>query len=225
MRGNLRNPVFSFFITFLAFSICLFCSTPLSLAAKTEIRTIGIVPSFGTYSFRGSIDFSAARPGKTEIGKVTVFGTYNGPYPWIMRIYTDNTNFMPVAGTLASKSRSGLISEDGQFTIPLAVNCPNFGNDVWLNVPDVNDENYRPYKAEAQVNVANHTDCIIMGIDPRNADWVSGTDRVLFTDDDNPLGDLGLATPFDIIFSAYFDEKSIKGKYTSNLYIELIPAP
>jgi hypothetical protein len=64
-----------------------------------------------------------------------------------------------------------------------------------------------------------------MGIDPRNADWVSGGDRTLFTEDDNPLGDITLGTPFDIKFAAYFDEKSVKGNYTSNLYIELIPAP
>ncbi|NQU73102.1 MAG: hypothetical protein HQ547_00120 [Candidatus Omnitrophica bacterium] len=196
----------------------------LTPAVKTEIKTVGTVPSFGTYSFRGSLNFNVTKPGKFEIGKITVFGTYNGPYPWIMRVYTDNTNFMPIAGSLKSKSRAGLISGDGQFTIPLKANCQNFGED-WVYVPDINDREYKPYSPPKEVGAGEYTECIIVGIDPRNADWVSGRDRTLFTDDDNPLGDLTLATPFDIKFSADFNEKTIKGNYTSNLYIELIAAP
>ena len=195
------------------------------LASKTEVKTVGTVPSFGTYSFKGSLNFNIPKQGKFEIGKVTVYGTYNGPYPWIMRVYTDNTNFMPVAGSLEMQNKAGLISEDGQFVIPLEVNCPNFGKDVWVRVPDINEEKYKPYRPPKEVGMADYTDRIIMAIDPRNADWVSGGDRTLFTDDDNPLGDTTLATPFDIKFAAWFDEKSIKGKYTANLYIELVPAP
>lgn len=224
MRKNFFFITFisSLFLLLIPYSLIL---TPYSHASKTEVKTIATVPSFGTYSFRGSINFNVPKPGKFEIGKITVFGVYNGTYPWIMRIYTDNTNFMPVAGSLGTQSKAGLISEDKQFIIPLEVNCPNFGKDVWARVPDINDENYKSYKPPKEVGMANYTDCIIMGIDPRNADWVSGADRTLFTDDDNPLGDTTLATPFDIKFAAYFDEKSIKGNYTSNLYIELIPAP
>ena len=196
-----------------------------SCASKTEVKTLGVVPSFGTYSFKGSLNFTIPKPGKFEIGKVTVFGTYNGAYPWIMRIYTDNTNFMPVAGSLTAKSKAGLISEDGQFTIPLEISCPNFGKNVWAHIPDINDKGYKPYRPSKDPGIGEHTDRIIMGIDPRNADWVSGSDRTLFTEDDNPLGDITLGTPFDIKFAAYFDEKSVKGNYTSNLYIELIPAP
>ena len=207
-------------------SACLLiaCARP-GLAARTEIKTAGTVPSFGTYSFKGSLAFKIPKPGKYELGTVTVLGTYNGPYPWIMRIYTDNTNFMPVAGTIKPASRAGLISEDGQSTIPLEVNCPNFGKDIWAAVPDINDESYKPYSPPKEVGTADYTECIIMGIDPRNADWVSGNDRVLFTEDDNPLGDITLSTPFTMRFSAYVDEKSIKGNYSVNLYIELIAAP
>ncbi len=194
-------------------------------ASKTEVKTLGTVPSFGTYSFKGSLNFTIPKPGKFEIGKVTVLGTYNGAYPWIMRIYTDNTNFMPVAGSLTTKSKAGLISEDGQFTIPLEISCPNFGKNVWASIPDINDEGYKSYRPSKDPGIGEHTDRIIMGIDPRNADWVSGADRTLFTEDDNPLGDITLGTPFDIKFAAWFDEKSVKGNYTSNLYIELIPAP
>lgn len=204
---------------------CMIVFPRLGLATKAEIKTFGTVPSFGTYSFRGFLNFKIPKPGKFEIGKITIFGTYNGPYPWIMRVYTDNTNFMPLAASIETKSRAGLISENGQFTIPLEVNCPNFGKDVWVSVPDINDENYKPYSPPRQAGFGDYTDCIVMGIDPRNADWVSGGDRALYTADDNPLGDTTLATPFDVKFSAYFDEKSIKGNYTSNLYIELIPAP
>lgn len=222
-----KNPIFIKFIIVLSFLIThnSLLATKSCYASKTEVRAVGTVPSFGTYSIRGSLNFNITKPGRFEIGKVTVFGTYNGPYPWIMRIYTDNTNFMPTASSLGAKGKSGLISEDGQFTIPLEVNCPNFGKDVWVNVPDINDENYRPYKPPKQVGMADYTDCIIMGIDPRNADWVSGRDRTLFTDDDNPLGDITLTTPFEIRFAAYFDEKTIKGNYSSNLYVEVIPAP
>lgn len=194
-------------------------------ASKTEVKTIGTVPSFGTYSIKGSLNFRVPKPGKFEIGKITVLGTYNGPYPWIMRIYTDNTNYMPVAGTLGSRSRAGLISADGQFTIPIEVNYPNLGPGVWASIPDINDADYKPYKPAKEVGIADYTDRIIMGIDPRNGDWVSGTDRAIFTDDDNPLGDITMATPFEIKFSAYFDEKTTKGNYTSNIYIELVPAP
>jgi hypothetical protein len=200
-------------------------SSVVSHASKTEIKTLGTVPSFGTYSFKGSLNFTIPKQGKFEIGKITVLGTYNGPYPWIMRIYTDNTNFMPLAGSLANRSKAGLISEDGQFTIPLEISCPNFGKNVWAPVPDINDEGYTPYCPSKEPGIGTHTDRIIMGIDPRNADWVCGSDRTLFTEDDNPLGDITLGTPFDIKFAAYFDEKSVKGNYTSNLYIELIPAP
>ena len=203
----------------------LLTSPPYCAASKTEVKTIGTVSSFGIYSFKGDLKFNVKGPGKFEIGKITVHGTYNGPYPWIMRVYTDNTNFMPVAGILKTAGRSGLISEDGQFTIPLEVNCPNFGKDVWVSVPDINDESYKPYKPPKEVGKSEYTDRIIVGIDPRNADWVSGRDRILFTDDDNPLGDITISTPFEIKFGAYFDEKNTSGIYTSNLYIELIPAP
>jgi hypothetical protein len=209
----------------LLFTIYTILPLAVCLASKTEIKTLGTVPSFGTYSFRGSLNFNIQKPGKFEIGKVTVFGTYNGPYPWIIRIYTDNTNFMPLAGSLETKNRAGLISEDGQYTVPLEITCPNFGKDVWVAVPDINDDPYNPYQPPRQVGEAFYTDCIIMGIDPRNADWVSGADRMLFTQDDNPLGDTTLTTPFDIRFAAYFDEKTIRGNYTSNLYIELVSAP
>ncbi|MDD5449160.1 MAG: hypothetical protein PHO42_00990 [Candidatus Omnitrophica bacterium] len=194
-------------------------------ASKSEIKTLGIVPSFGTYSFRGSLNFTVKKPGRFEIGKITVFGTYNGAYPWIMRIYTDNTNLTPLAGSLSAINKAGLISEDGQYTVPLEAACPNFGKDVWVYVPDINNDTYKAYAPPREVGTADYTECIIMGLDPRNADWVSGPDRTLFTADDNPLGDTTLATPFDIRFAAYFDEKTIKGKYTSNLYIELVPAP
>jgi len=197
----------------------------LCFAAKTEIKTLGTVPSFGIYSFKSSLNFTILKPGKAEIGKITVLGTYNGPYPWIMRVYTDNSNFMDLVGSVHSQSKAGLISLDGRYTVPLQVNCPNFGESVWVYIPDINDEHYKAYKPPKEVGARDHTECIIMGIDPRNADWVSGRDRALYTRDDNTLGDITLATPFDIKFSAEFDEKTIKGKYTANLYIEIISAP
>ncbi|MEI8175341.1 MAG: hypothetical protein WCG78_00550 [Candidatus Omnitrophota bacterium] len=204
--------------------ISLAVAIPPSYASKTEIKVTGTVPSFGTYSVKGAVNFKIAKPGRFEIGKVTVYGTYNGPYPWIMRVYTDNTNYMPVAGSLATVSRAGLISDDGQFTVPLQINCPNLGAD-WAYIPDINDTGFKPYQASKEPGVATHTECLIMGIDPRNADWVSGPDRKLFTGDDNPLGDTTMTTPFDIRFAADFDDKTVRGSYTSNIYVELVPAP
>ena len=215
------NFYLKFLILILSFSI----SALPAYATTTKIHTVGTIPSFGTYSFKGSLSFNIPNPGKYEIGKITVFGTYNKPYPWVMRVYTDNTNYAGIGGNLETQSRAGLISTDGKFTIPLEVNCPNFGEDVWVRIPDINDESYEPYKPSREAGMSTHSDCIIMGIDPRNADWVSGRDRVLFTNDDNPAGDTTLAPPFDIKFAAYFDQKAIRGNYTSNLYIEIVPAP
>jgi hypothetical protein len=66
---------------------------------------------------------------------------------------------------------------------------------------------------------------VIIGIDPRNRIWVSGPDGSLFTNDDNPLGDMTLSTPFEIFFAADIDEHTVQGEYTGRIYIEIIPAP
>ncbi len=219
---NILKPVLMAAI--ITFPLVIFTSHS-CFATKTEIKVVGNVASFGAYSVKGSICFKIPKAGKYEIGKVTVLGTYNGPYPWIMRIYTDNTNYQPVAGTIKPANKSGLISDDGQFVIPLQINCPNMDKDEWSYVPDIGEEDYKTYVAPQEVGKAVHTECIIMGIDPRNADWVAGKDRALFTEDDNALGDITIATPFDIRFAADFDCKAIEGDYNTNVYIELLPAP
>ncbi len=194
-------------------------------AARAEIRASGTVASFGTYSFSGPLLFQITQPGDLEIGHIQVDGVHNGEYPWVMRIYTDNASFVGVGGALSPSSRAGLISSDGQYVVPLFVSCPNFGDEIWIPVPDRSDPAYQPYRPSDQVGVRAYSECIIMGIDPRNADWVAGDDRSLWTEDDNPLGDTTMATPFEIRVAARCGVEAVAGTYTGRVIIELVTAP
>ena len=64
-----------------------------------------------------------------------------------------------------------------------------------------------------------------MGIDPRNAHWVAGQDALLFTEDDNVLGDITAATPFELTLRATVSPTTVQGNYDTILYIEIVPAP
>ena len=64
-----------------------------------------------------------------------------------------------------------------------------------------------------------------MGIDPRNAPWVAGQDGILFTDDDNILGDTTVKTPFELTLRAVIPSSAAEGTYEAILYIEIVPAP
>lgn len=194
-------------------------------AARTELTARATVLSFGTYSFEGVLAGFIREPGKIELGSVTVKGTYNGPYPWVMRIYTDNVNYAGVGGAFDTGSPAGLVSEDGKYTMQIEANCLNWGEDEWLRIPDLNDPEYREYFPPAAVGTGGHSDRIIMGIDPRNADWVSGPDRELFNADDNLLGDITLETPFEIKFRTKVGPNAPVGDYKGRIYIEIVPAP
>ena len=193
-------------------------------AKRNIIPVTGKVNSFGTYSYIGKLEFDITNPGEQEIGTLTVEGTYNGEYPWIMRIYTDNTNYTGIAGA-RKQSPAGLVSTDGRFVVPLLVNAPNIGISQYKAVPDINQTDYKPYKSNTQETIADYTDCIIMGIDPRNEIWVAGEDGNLFNKDDNLLGDMTTATPFDIKFKGDFNERTVASNYTANLYIEIVSCP
>ncbi len=199
--------------------------TNICLAKRVSIYTSAKVETFGSYSYEGSINNEIPYAGEQVIGTITVEGAYNGEYPWIMRVYTDNVNYTGIAGSIRSQNPAGLISTDGRFVIPLKVHCPNFAKSEWRTIPDINQPNYRNYLPSTPEIQSIYTDCIIMGIDPRNTDWVSGGNRILFDNDDNILGYTALATPFDIKFKANFDASSVKANYTANLYIEIVPAP
>jgi hypothetical protein len=194
-------------------------------ASRTEVTARATVMSFGTYSFQGELAGTIRKHGECELGTITVKGIYNGPYPWIMRIYTDNLNYKGIGGGFGIESPAGLISEDGKYSLPLDANCLNWGEEEWLRIPDVNDPGYKSYTAPKNVGAGTHTERIIMGIDPRNADWVSGPDRVLFDADDNPLGDITLETPFAIKFRARVGPHTPVGNYEGRVYIEIVPAP
>lgn len=194
-------------------------------ASRTEVFARATVLSFGTYSFEGTLAGEVRKPGLAELGAVTVKGTYNGPYPWIMRIYTDNINYAGMAGVFGIGNPAGLVSKDAKFTLPLEANCPNWGEDEWLRIPDLNDPNYIEYSPPSEVAAGIYSDRIITGIDPRNADWVSGPDRILFTPDDNFLGDITLETPFEIKFRTKVEPNTPIGDYVGRIYIEIVPAP
>jgi len=210
-------------ITFIAL-LCLFLATS-AYASRTEITARATIISFGTYSFEGILAGIIREPGVTELGEITVKGTYNGPYPWVMRIYTDNKNFIGTGEAFGLPSPAGLVSIDGRYTLPLEASCLNWGEEVWLRIPDVNEEDYVEYYPPNEVDAGTHTERIIMAIDPRNADWVSGSDHVLFTGDDLILGDILLETPFDIRLRTDVDPCAPVGDYEGKIYIEILPTP
>ena len=176
----------------------LFTRYPLPALAsqKQEVYISGTVEPFGDYTVSDTVVFTLTKPGTTEIGTIMVDGIYNGEYPWIMRVYTDNIHFKGVAGVGQRPNPAGLISKDGRFVLPIQISTPEFGQDVWRFVPDVNQPGYRPYQPIPVKGTADYSDCVLMGIDPRNAVWVSGPDGVLYTEDDNLLGDITTKTPF-----------------------------
>lgn len=195
-------------------------------ARRVRIPATAKVNSFGTYSYIGKLDFEVKFPGNDqEVGNITVEGAYNGEYPWIMRIYTDNTNYTGIAGAARPQSPAGLVSSDGRFAIPLSVNTPNMGASRYEIIPDINQLGYKTYVPDKLNGPPQHTECIIMAIDPRNELWVTGGNGVLFDKDDNTLGDITLPTPFDLKFRCDFDERTVAANYTANLYIELVACP
>ncbi len=197
-----------------------------ALAARQQVYLTGTVQSFGTYAFSPSLTFDIREPGAQELGVITVEGLYNGEYPWILRMYTENTQYAGVAGMLRRPSPAGLVSKDGQSVIPLEVHSPPFGADVWRRVPDLLEEPYTPYRPSDNPNAPDdYSDCIVLGIDPRHAPWVAGPDHQLFTLDDNVLGDMTTMTPFAITVRARVDAAAVRGSYDTVLYLELVPAP
>jgi len=211
--------VFPLVVLFLIIYLPSFC-----FGAKSKVLITATVESFGTYSYEGSINAKINQTGSTEIGKITVNGIYNGPYPWYMRIYTDNKNYQGVAGSSGKKIADGLISKDGLYSIRLLVNCPNYDS-AFLRIPDINNPDYKTYMPSSFVGEETHNERIIMGIDPRNANWVSGPDKILFTDDDDPKGNTTWPTPFDLQFKVESDNSTVQGEYETDLYIEIVPAP
>jgi len=194
-------------------------------AKRTIIPARGKVNSFGTYSFIGKLDFDIKNPGEQDLGTITIEGTYNGDYPWIMRVYTDNTNYAGIAGSARQQSPAGLISTDGRFSVPLLIDAPIMRFAGYRVVPDINQADYKPYMPDKLNRAMPYTDCIIMGIDPRNEVWVAGENGILFDNDDNILGDMTSTTPIEIKFKADFDEKAVASNYTANLYIEIVTCP
>ena len=199
--------------------------SPAHASVQQEIYVTGHVQSFGGYVFTEAVSFDITHPGEQEIGRIVVDGLYNGEYPWIMRAYTDNLHYTGVAGAIRRPKPAGLISNDGRFVIPLQINSPSFGENAWRRVPDINESDYASYRPGTEPGKDDYSDCILMGIDPRNASWVAGPDGILYTDDDNLLGDLTAKTPCEFTLQADLEATDPEGSYQAYLYIELIPAP
>ena len=199
---------------------------PTAFAARQSVYVTGTVHDFGTYVFTPALSFTIQQPGIQELGTITVEGVYNGEYPWIMRIYTENLHYTGVAGTLRRPSPAGLVSTDGQYVIPLEIHVPSYGPDVWRRIPDLLEEAYTPYRPTDDPAAETHyTDCVVMGIDPRHGPWVAGPDGQLYTGDDNVLGDTTATTPFEITVRARVDTPAVRGQYEALLYVEIVPAP
>lgn len=199
---------------------------PAVYAARQSVYVTGTVQDFGSYTMTPALAFTIAGPGLQELGIITVDGLYNGDYPWIMRLYTENVRYAGVAGGVRRVSPAGLVSTDGQYVIPLEVHCPNFGPDGWRRVPDLLEDPSMAYRpSDDPAAPLDTTDCIIMGIDPRHAPWVAGPDGKLFTGDDNLLGDTTIPTTFDITVRARAERGAVRGRYEALLYVEIVPAP
>ena len=209
----------------LAFSLLLVFPLSLRATVQQEVYITGHVQPFGGYKMTEAVAFEIREPGKQEIGRIIVDGLYNGEYPWVMRCYTDNLHFSGVGGALRTPSPGGLVSTEGQFVIPLSLNCPNFGPDTWRRIPDLGDPGTVPYAANPEPGEVAYTDCIVMGIDPRNGAWVAGPDELLYTADDNFLGDTTVATPFEIVLQADVPASAVRGRYDATLYFEIVAAP
>ena len=195
-------------------------------ASRQQVYVSGTIQSFGSYTLTSALSFTISGPGLQELGTITVDGLYNGEYPWVMRMYTENVQYAGVGGSIRRGSPAGLVSKDGLYVIPIEVHCPNFGPDGWRRVPDALEDPYVPYRpSDNPTDYGQHSDCVIMGIDPRNAPWVAGPDHQLFTGDDNVLGDITIATPFQITVRAQVDPKAVQGQYDALLYVEIVPAP
>ncbi|MBI4227962.1 MAG: hypothetical protein HY600_06820 [Candidatus Omnitrophica bacterium] len=199
---------------------------PWAYAARQHIYLTGTVQSAGTYAFSPSLTFNIQEPGLQELGIITVEGLYNGEYPWMLRVYTENSRYTGVAGALRRANQAGLVSTDGQYVIPIELHSPPLGANVWQRVPDLLESPYVPYRPSDNPDGKEaYTDCLIMGIDPRHAPWVAGPDHKLFTLDDNALGDMTWPTPFAITVRAQVDASAVRGHYEALLYVELVPAP
>lgn len=208
-----------------AFAVTLFLLPALG-SVQQEVYVTGHVQSFGGYTFTEAVSFVIEEPGEQVVGVIVVDGLYNGEYPWIMRVYTDNLRFAGIAGAVGQASPAGLISKDGAYSIPLLLHTPNLGEDDWSRIPDVNDPDYSPYQPEPDPGAeATTTDLVVMGIDPRNGAWVAGPDGVAQTSDDNPLGDITIGTPFEMVLRADVAPTTPRAEYETILYVEIVPAP
>ncbi len=211
-------------------------STFIYATSTSEIYITCTVASFGGYKLKGVINPVIARPGENKIGYIEVDGGCNEPYPWILRIYTDNKNYQGLGGSMyPEKIPAGLIREGGG-SLPVKFQTDNTGPQ-WVYIPDINNPKYKSYfevrnmEPGSEVDEETPMDVIVAGIDPRNPAWVAGRDNILYSDDDNILGDRTLITPFKISLAVQVPEKSTDGKnapygkYGTRIILEIVSEP
>ena len=227
---NRKGNIFTGILIILAICQSVMAST------TSEVYISCTVASFGGYVFKGYINAPANKPGENVIGYIDVEGAANEPYPWIMRVYTDNRNYQGTAGAIHQKETPQGLVRQGGGNLPIRFKTPNTG-DEWVYIPDINNENRLSYFAVrdmgpgATIPSGTTKDTLLMGIDPRNAEWVAGPDSILFTDDDNLYGDISIGTPFKINLQVILpkDPQEIKkipaGKYSTKLIFEIISEP
>lgn len=188
-------------------------------------------------------DISNAFKGRVvfDLSPITVTGIYNGPYPWYLRVYTDNQPVLPpgvadIPGT-RNTSKAGLMSvpqaNGYNYIVPLKVWCIGFGPAGHTDAhtaPDTADEKWGGPECTSPEAVCwqrvpdkyeldgdKPVILKIEGIDP--------TDRQLVTGH-NPLGDFTInsvpSDSYSLVFAAEFTPTSIAGDYSATeLYVEV----
>ncbi|MCD6460437.1 hypothetical protein J7L67_07200 [bacterium] len=230
----MRN--FAKFISILFIFLSIFSPQTSSANTTSEVYITCSIASFGGYKLKGVISAIANKAGLNEIGYIVVDGACNEPYPWILRVYTDNKNYLQTAGAIKTQEiPQGMIREGGG-SVPLQFKSPNTGEE-WVYIPDINNPNYTSYYAVrdlgagAQLPETLIRESVICGLDPRNASWVAGHDGILFTDDDNDYGDITIPTPFKIQLAVRLPKglretvRTPYGKYSTKLIFEIISEP
>ncbi len=159
--------------------------------------------------------------------------------PWYIRIYTDNyTKYKGIQDAVRRGSPAGLVSSDGQYTIPLRVWCLNFppedqelGWDSLLSgAPPVDDDTYwngplldsgeRNYSKAAWLRIPDYSEMTADRGTWRNLIGQDFYDSQ-FKTDTNQTGDFTLKNPFSAFFATETNPTSVTGTYSTSLIVEL----
>jgi len=160
--------------------------------------------------------------------------------PWYIRIYTDNgAKYVGIKNAIHKISPSGLVSDNGRYTIPLKVWCMNFGPDTqeqgWdaqiSGPPPVDEDNFwlGPMLDDGKTRFFNKANWLrvpdisemtadkstwrtLIGQDPYDSQYVT---------DPNRSGDFTLTSPFSIYLATDCGPVAVKGRYSARIVIDM----